>query len=155
MYIKAKNGVIEQYPYSYNQLLADNPEVSFPSEPTDQLLAEWDVYPVVLTPQPSCNPNTEYSVESTPIQKDGIWIQTWVIEQLSDEECKQNNKATASQLLYETDWTTIPDVIDPANDPYLINQEDFISYRNIIRKIAVSPTSDAVFPEQPVSTWSS
>jgi hypothetical protein len=34
------------------------------------------------------------------------------------DDCKQK----ASELLYETDWTTIPDVADPAkSNPYLVN----------------------------------
>jgi hypothetical protein len=39
-------------------------------------------------------------------------------------------KKQASYLLYETDWTTIPDITNTANDPYLLNQADFIAYRN-------------------------
>ena len=49
------------------------------------------------------------------------------------------NKKTARSLLYTTDWATIPDITDPANTPYLLNQGDFIAYRNTIRKIAVNP----------------
>ena len=45
----------------------------------------------------------------------------------------EQNKATASQLLTNTDWTTIPDVANPINDPYLANQDAFIAYRNVIR----------------------
>jgi len=39
-------------------------------------------------------------------------------------DCKQE----ASRLLYETDWTTIADVADPAvSNPYLMNQSAFAS----------------------------
>jgi hypothetical protein len=31
--------------------------------------------------------------------------------------------------LYDTDWTTIADVANPVNSPYLANQADFIIYR--------------------------
>lgn len=66
------------------------------------------------------------------------------------EECK----SYASRLLYETDWTTIPDVIDPANNPYLMNQTDFIAYRNQVRQLAVNPVIDPVFPDKPTAQWS-
>lgn len=64
--------------------------------------------------------------------------------------CKQK----ASQLLYETDWTTIPDVANPANNPYLMNQADFIAYRNTVRQLAVNPVANPVFPDKPTEQWS-
>lgn len=66
----------------------------------------------------------------------------------------EQNKNTASQLLTNTDWTTIPDVASPINDPYLGNQGEFIAYRNEIRKIAVNPTAgDLVWATVPVEIW--
>jgi hypothetical protein len=63
-------------------------------------------------------------------------------------------KNEASKLLYETDWTTIPDITNTANDPYLTNQADFIAYRNAVRKLAVNPVADPVFPPVPTAQWS-
>jgi hypothetical protein len=67
----------------------------------------------------------------------------------------EQNKATASSLLTGTDWTTIPDVADPINNsPYLANQDEFIAYRNEIRKIAVYPTAgDLVWATPPIEVW--
>ena len=66
----------------------------------------------------------------------------------------EENKATASSLLSETDWTTIADVADPINSPYLANQGEFISYRNLVRQIAVYPTAgDLVWPVKPNEVW--
>jgi hypothetical protein len=64
------------------------------------------------------------------------------------------NKATASALLSATDWTTIPDVANPINDPYLANQSAFIAYRNEIRKIAVNPVAgNLVWATAPIEEW--
>ena len=64
------------------------------------------------------------------------------------------NKATASKLLSNTDWTTIPDVANPINDPYLGNQDEFVAYRNEIRKIAVNPPAgDIVWATPPTEVW--
>ena len=63
-------------------------------------------------------------------------------------------KAQASSLLYATDWTTIPDVADPANNPYLTNQAEFITWRSQIRELAVNPVVDPIFPTQPTPVWS-
>ncbi len=65
-----------------------------------------------------------------------------------------DNKATASGLLSATDWTTIADVASPINSPYLTNQAEFISYRNIIRGIAVNPIAgDLTWPVVPPEVW--
>jgi hypothetical protein len=65
------------------------------------------------------------------------------------------NKQQATALLQETDWTTIPDVADPAlSDPYLTNATEFAAYRSNVRKIAVNPpTTLAVFPPVPEEVW--
>ena len=66
----------------------------------------------------------------------------------------EQNKNTASQLLANTDWTTIPDIANPINDPYLANQDEFIAYRNEIRKIAVYPTAGyLVWATPPIEVW--
>lgn len=66
---------------------------------------------------------------------------------------KQNCKKQASALLYETDWTTIPDVADSANSPYLVNQAEFIAWRSQIRALAVNPVVDPIFPPKPNEVW--
>lgn len=63
-------------------------------------------------------------------------------------------KEQASKLLYETDWTTIPDVADPTkSNPYLINVQDYITYRSALRQLAVYPVANPVWPTKPVSQW--
>ncbi len=74
-----------------------------------------------------------------------------VMVQAQKNECKQQ----ATQLLYKTDWTTISDVANPINNPYLTNQDEFIAYRNIVRGLAVNPVIDPVFPDTPTPVWSS
>jgi hypothetical protein len=66
---------------------------------------------------------------------------------------KQSCKKQASELLYETDWTTIPDVADSANTPYLTNQAEFITWRSQIRALAINPVVDPVFPPKPNEVW--
>lgn len=72
------------------------------------------------------------------------------------QQIAAQNKSAASELLSATDWTTIPDVADPAvSDPYLMNQAEYAAYRSQVRAIAVNPpTTPAVFPTQPTSQWS-
>lgn len=72
-----------------------------------------------------------------------------LIEQDKVKFCKEQ----ASALLYETDWTTISDVADSTNTPYLTNQAEFIAWRNQIRALAVNPVVDPVFPPTPEAIW--
>jgi len=69
----------------------------------------------------------------------------------------EDNKNTAVNLLTQTDWTTIPDVADPAlSNPYLTNQAEFITYRNQVRAIAINPVAGNIdFPATPTAIWSS
>jgi hypothetical protein len=69
----------------------------------------------------------------------------------------EQNKQRATKLLYETDWTTIADVADPAlSNPYLMNQSEFFAYRSQLRAIAVRPTAGALnWPIKPTEQWSS
>lgn len=73
--------------------------------------------------------------------------------ELNAQEPIKDCKKQASQLLYETDWTTIPDVANPENSPYLVNQADFIAWRNQVRALAVNPVADPIFPTKPNEVW--
>lgn len=72
------------------------------------------------------------------------------------EEIQAQNKAQAQTLLQQTDWTCTVDINNPQySNPYLTNQDEFLAYRSTVRAIAVNPpTTPAVFPTQPVATWS-
>lgn len=81
-------------------------------------------------------------------------------EQVDAEIYRQNSqipldecKAQAKKLLADTDWSEIPSVSDPANTPHLVNQADFISYRNAVRLLAVNPVVNPSFPPVPVAQW--
>ena len=135
------------------------PDTSFPSSgPNQQFMDENNcMYVNVYLPYDS----TTQCLISSPPYIMGDWVYTVRVDDLTPEQIAEihasdaaTNQKRASDLLYATDWTVIPDVINPDNNPYLLNQDEFISYRNIIRSIAVNPTWDAVFPDQPKSIWS-
>jgi hypothetical protein len=66
------------------------------------------------------------------------------------------NKSVASQKLYDTDWTTIPDIADPTkSNPYLTNVEEFVVYRNAIRQYAINPIAGNIdWIAKPEEKWS-
>lgn len=65
------------------------------------------------------------------------------------------NKSTAVSKLQATDWTTIPDVADPAkSNPYLANAQDFVVYRNAVRQYAINPVAGNInWPSIPQEVW--
>lgn len=67
----------------------------------------------------------------------------------------EQNKNKAVLLLQSTDWTTIPDVADPAkSNPYLSNAQDFVTYRNAVRQYAVYPVAGSInWPVVPQEIW--
>ncbi|WP_396190184.1 hypothetical protein [Flavobacterium sp.] len=87
MYIKLKNGQIDQYPYFENQLKSDNPDTSFPEVMPESLLAEWGVYPVEATDYPQVD-HTKNVKEGTPVNNNG-WKQVWEVTDASPEEVLQ------------------------------------------------------------------
>jgi hypothetical protein len=58
-----------------------------------------------------------------------------------------NIVAYAKQQLEKTDYTVLPDV-------YLINKDEFVSYRSILRQVVISPSLTIQFPEEPKAIWS-
>ena len=114
MYVKAINGVVESYPYSIGNLRKDNPQVSFPKNPTNELLATWNVYPV----EPVGAPSTDYTQnlkEGQPVY-DGGWKQTWIVTQATAGEIAERTQSMADSvrsgrddLLVKSDWTQVAD----------------------------------------------
>lgn len=67
------------------------------------------------------------------------------------------NKQVAMMLLSQTDWTALPDVADPLkSNPYLANANEFNTYRNAVRQIAINPIAgDITWPAIPQEDWQS
>jgi hypothetical protein len=105
-------------------------------------------------------------VSNEPITELPAWanvcIQEW---EVADYERKhppppppptaEQNKETAVALLEETDWTALPDVADPLkSNPYLANADEFNTYRNAVRQIAINPVAgEIVWPVVPQAVW--
>jgi len=94
MYVKASGNTVEIYPYSIGLLRKDNPNTSFPKSPTDELLADWGVYPVTIADNPAYDENTQQVVTaSEPTLVNGVWTLTKSVESLSAEDQQAKVKA--------------------------------------------------------------
>jgi hypothetical protein len=131
-YLKLTNGVPETY--SIGKLRRDNPNVSFPKQPSDALLADWDVYPYTVVPKPTYDPLAQ-RCEATPIEQvSGAWLQSWTVENLSQDDAERNVRSKRDGLLAESDWTQVADAP--------VDQAAWATYRQALRDVP----SQADFP---------
>jgi hypothetical protein len=68
----------------------------------------------------------------------------------------EKNKQTAISKLQATDWAATVDIANSEySNPYLTNQDAFLTYRNQIREYAVNPIAgDISWPSEPTAIWS-
>ena len=74
-------GAVARYPYSITDLRRDQPDTSFPVEPSDECLAGFGVYPVTLTDQPTAS-LAERVDHAPPVLVAGAWVQQWTVTPL-------------------------------------------------------------------------
>lgn len=80
MYVLAINNKVEQYPYSIDDMKKGNPQVSFPSQISIELLARFNVYIVVSVSASEYDKTTHKAVEVNPIWTGTRWERSYVIE---------------------------------------------------------------------------
>lgn len=78
-----------RYPYTIKQLRRDNPQVSFPDQMPEALLAEYGVYPVQTVPAPRYDSLVQVCAELPPAEVDGVWTQQWGVRDKTAEELAQ------------------------------------------------------------------
>jgi hypothetical protein len=149
-YVLAPNQTVEIYPYSIGDLRRDNPNTSFPRNPSDAVLADWNVFPVTDEPAPDYNPANQNLNQLNPTLVDGEWLQSWQVTAASAEEIAERLQRKESevrqqrnQLLSDCDWTQLPD--SPAD------HEAWATYRQALRDVTAQAGFpwDVVWPEQP------
>ena len=98
--------------------------------------------------------NTTYNVETGQTTTEERDYTSEELKQIA-LLCKEGNKQQAIELLKQTDWIELPSVSDISNNPHLINKDEFITYRNALRLIAIDPASKEItFPTIPTEKWS-
>jgi hypothetical protein len=151
------NGVIDSGPGSLPKSWEN---ISGLNNMSNEQLRELGWLPWVLVQVP-VGPNQVLDGSTIVINPDDI-VETQIVRDMTpseiqarDQQEMDSNKQQAEARLYETDWTTIPDVSDPAlSDPYLTNAAEFAAYRSDVRKIAVNPpVTVGTWPVQPEEVW--
>ena len=110
----------------------------------------------------SATPIEGRSTEVVPMQPEGnkqpnFTGYTWILLEYTPPPVTpaSENQATANAILASTDWTALPSVGDPLqSNPYLVNQEEWITYRSKVRNIAVNPVDGNFEWTPPQELWS-
>lgn len=133
MYIKLTNGKPENY--SIGELRRDNPQVSFPKNPSAELLAQYSVYALKEVERPVVNFATQNVKEGVAKLVGANWTQTWIISNATEEEVAQRLsdqsnavRAQRNSLLAQSDWSQMP-------DSAIINKEEWVTYRQALRDV--------------------
>ena len=148
MYVKLSNGAVDQFPYTVGDLRRDNPNTSFPKNPTNDMLADWDVYPVTHLAQPDFNEATQkIARDATPSLNGSSWELGWTVSDKTSQEIEEYNNNAAEMnrnirnaKLAETDFYALSDVTMSA---------EMTTYRQALRDI----TSHANWPHLNDSDW--
>ena len=152
MYVLAPNQTVEIYPYSIGDLKRNNSNTSFPADLTEQVLAEWNVFPVIDKPAPDYNPATQNCNQVNPTLKNGEWVMTWAVTPATPEQISERTSAKEAEvrqqrneLLTACDWTQLPDAPTPLA-PWAI-------YRQQLRDVTTQSGFpwEVVWPVAPVN----
>jgi Phage tail assembly chaperone protein len=143
LYALIKDGKPLKYPYSFDDLRDDNPNVSFYENPTIEDLHSWGLFPVEKVTS-SFDISKENAIQSLPIFRDGKWYEHWNIVSISDEEIEQRYQNLSqyyrqerNKKLFESDYTQLI-------DSPVVNKEEWKNYRTQLRDI----TKQENFPWQ-------
>lgn len=137
MYVLAPNQTIETFPYSIGDLRRDNPNTSFPRNPSNDVLADWNVFPVVDRPAPEYDAATQNCTQINPTLENGEWVMTWQVSDASSDEIatrlEQKSAEVRQQrndLLSACDWTQLSDC--PLSDT---DKAAWATYRGELRDV--------------------
>jgi len=134
MYIKLrKDGTCQKY--SLDRLKIENPNTSFPKNPTKDILKKYSVYEVFVPNKPEVNSLIEYVKEDGYVLNDDVWEQKWKVERFDENEAMTNVRNKRNDLLTKSDWTQAKDIPDEISSLW-------VNYRQELRDI----TKQANFP---------
>lgn len=104
MYVLAPNQTVKTFPYSIDDLRRDNPGTSFPSVPSRETLAEWNVFPVIEEPAPKHDVITQNCNQLGPTLLAGRWTLTWQVTSATPSQVAERIRVNAN---YHTFWDAL------------------------------------------------
>lgn len=160
-YAKVINNTLVAFPWTWEQMRQENPEVLFPDKFVPSIFAEYGGVQIAFE-HPTYDRNTHYVVAGEVKLVGNTWTQTYdivayTVEELAVQESskRQANAAKAKLELEESDWCELPSVRNTDINPHLTNSADFDSYRLALRQIVLNPPVEVPnWPDLPDGIWS-
>jgi hypothetical protein len=152
MFVKITNGQA-QANYTIGDLRKDHPNVSFPRNISDEVLAAYDVFRVKELSAPDYNSRTHRLVTQAPALVDGVWTVSRIAvakdQAQIDNETAQvaaNVRADRDKRIAKTDWMVIKHLELNENIPGV-----WEVYRQALRDVPAQAGFpwDVTFPNQP------
>ena len=109
MYVRIENGAVAEFPYLLGKLKQDNPNTSFPASIPEATLNSYGVYTVTEVTKPTCNYATHEVVENDPVLTDGVWTQSWSVNQRPTDVASVYIRNERNQRLADTDHHALSD----------------------------------------------
>lgn len=120
--------------YTISSLKRDNPNVSFPRDIPDELLAEFNVFPAVEKAPPAYDKRTQYINKKAPEVENGVWCVGFEVLGKAPENIEFYDMEKAAEVRIErnrrldkTDWTQVADAP--------VDQAAWATYRQALRDI--------------------
>lgn len=130
------DGTLQQFPYTLDQLIADEFADVTPSAMTSELAKAYGVVPVEQKPSPAYDHTLNASMTAELV--DGKWIQVWSATPATDDEIdlRTNQKRAEvrmqrNHLLFVCDWTQLPDAP--------VDRATWATYRQALRDVTAQP----------------
>ena len=108
MYLKLLDGKPSKFPYNLGELRKEHPEISLPTNPSADVLAAFNVYPVQATARPAFD-NKTHRLRQSAEYLGTTWQQVWTTEQLPESQAAANVRNYRNELLSACDWTQLID----------------------------------------------
>jgi hypothetical protein len=126
MFVKIVNNSVAKFPYNIGDLKKENPNVSFPSPITENAFVAFDVYPVTPIAAPEFDSRTHRVIQGVELI-DGVWTQTWRLQELPEQQASDNIRAERNRRLAGCDWSQLSDApVDTAA---------WVTYRQALRDL--------------------
>ena len=148
-----QDGVLGQYPVTLSWLRKKFPNTSFSKKLEGADLSEFGVVKVVVPPEPTYNPDTQYlrQADAPTLDSNGVCTLSWQVINYTDKELA-NQAANAAagvrnqrnQLLRDSDWTQLPDA-------HPVHAAAWAPYRQALRDVTAQPgfPHNVTWPEEP------
>lgn len=146
MYAKIVDGALVKYPYSLEEMRADNPDVEVSDTPSDATLAVCSAKRAIMGPAPTKSSRTHSFTLSFTDQADGSVEIIYVARELARGLAEFNMRDARNSALTRCDW-----VITRAFEEGNPVPAAYLAYRQALRDLPSQPgfPYEYVWPQEP------